>query len=87
MGPSLHRNVFRYASSGFPGSALPQGQRRFSPLAVSLTPRGLVVKMPRGGPAGWRSVEVVMRRVTNRTIIPVTDRYPLGVAMRSRSAR
>ena len=66
MGPSLPRDVFRYASrrAGCPS----RKGRRFRRSGVSVNPPGPRVKMPHGGPAGWRSVEEGQRSVSGRIV-------------------
>lgn len=64
MGPSLLRDVFRYASRRAGGPS--RKGFRFRRSGVSVNPPGARVKMPHGGPAGWRSVEVGLRSVSGR---------------------
>jgi hypothetical protein len=64
MGPSLLRNVIQVCLQATRKS-LPQGLP-VSPSGVSVNPLGARVKMPHGGPAGWRSVEVGLRSVSGR---------------------
>src|SRR3954454_24559813 len=56
--------------------ALPQGLGRFSPLAVSVTPQTLVVKMPRSAPAGWRNADPLVHTVASRTDVPLPTGIP-----------